>query len=301
MGLEVLVGRTALRAFTFPTILRKWTSTAATLGKRVRFIGDHRDYHCGSAAVSDYIFNTLQEHGFSMSSGDYDILLVNGEGSMCLGCRPFHKKMGEIRTALKQGKRVHLVNTVWNRNPYDYDPLLPRLCSIVARDVLSQNELRMVHGVESRVFLDFSFFSALRPSSDGVPNYGGKIVMTDFKRPRSREFVRHESEEFAYIDMRDNTWSNLVMGLKSASILVTGRHHAVCAAIRARVPFVALPGNSHKIEGLLATANVPIPLIHSLDEIPAAVDRVSSLASLYRELFDWAQVQPKWTAESLLG
>jgi hypothetical protein len=87
----------------------------------------------------------------------------------------------------------------------------------------------------------------------------------------------------------------------TASLLVTGRHHGVCAAIRARVPFVAMPGNSHKIEVLIASANIPIPLVRSSDEIPAAIAEVPSREPLYRELFDWAEAQPRWTAESLVA
>jgi hypothetical protein len=280
--------------------LRRWTATSGKNGKRVRFIGDHRRYHCGSASVSEYIRHSLAEHGFTLSNDDYDIMLVNGEGSMCLGCPPFHAKMQHIKTALNQGKRVHLVNTVWQQNPYHYDDLLPKLSSIVTREVLSQRELRSMHGIDSRVFLDFSFFSPLRPSGK-APNYQGKIVITDFAKRRSRDFVRYPSNEFAYIDMRTMEWSDFVSGLKTASVLVTGRHHGVCAAIQAGIPFVAMPGNSHKIEGLIATTNIPIPLVYSFDEISAAVNRVPSHAPLYRELFDWAKAQPKWTAESLIS
>jgi len=284
---------------TFLRGLRKWTSSTGKVGKRVRFVGDHGSYHCGSAAVSEHIYNTLAEHGFTVSNSDYDILLVNGEGSMCLGGPPFHKKMKHIKTALKQGKRVHLVNTVWQLNPYHYDDLLPKLGSIVTREVFSQRELLTIHGVDSRVNLDFSFFSALRPSGN-LPDYDGKVVMTDFPKPRSRHFFRYVCAEFVYVDMRAISWSDFVVGLKSASVLVTGRHHGFCAAMRARLPFVAMPGNSHKIEGLIATSKIPIPLVHSYEEIPSAVDRVPSYESLYRELFDWAEAQPRWTAESLI-
>jgi hypothetical protein len=281
-------------------LLRKWTSAAGRAGTRVRFVGDHRRYHCGSAAVSEYIRSTLAEHGFTVSKRDYDIMLVNGEGSMCLGCIPVHDKMRQIQTALNEGKRVHLVNTVWQQNPYDYDELLPKLSSVVTREVLSQRDLRTIHGVDSRVFLDFSFFAPLQPTGN-APDYAGKIVMTDFAKPRSRDFVRYAFDEFVFVNMRGIRWSDFVLGLKTASLLVTGRHHGVCAAIRARVPFVAMPGNSHKIEGLLASANIPIPLVRSPEDIPAAIDEMPSRESLYRELFDWAEAQPKWTAESLVA
>ena len=44
--------------------------------------------------------------------------------------------------------------------------------------------------------------------------------------------------------------------ISSTSLIVTGRFHMVCMAMLARTPFVALQGNTHKIEGLLADANL---------------------------------------------
>jgi Polysaccharide pyruvyl transferase len=42
----------------------------------------------------------------------------------------------------------------------------------------------------------------------------------------------------------------------SKSLIVTGRFHMVCMAMLARTPFVALPGNTHKTEGMLADAGL---------------------------------------------
>jgi polysaccharide pyruvyl transferase WcaK-like protein len=39
-------------------------------------------------------------------------------------------------------------------------------------------------------------------------------------------------------------------------LIVTGRFHMVCLAMLARTPFIALEGNTHKIEGVLADANL---------------------------------------------
>ena len=38
--------------------------------------------------------------------------------------------------------------------------------------------------------------------------------------------------------------------------IVTGRFHMVCMAMLAGTPFIALPGNTHKIEGMLEDANL---------------------------------------------
>ena len=48
----------------------------------------------------------------------------------------------------------------------------------------------------------------------------------------------------------------LLRSISSTSVIVTGRFHMVCLAMLARTPFIALQGNTHKVEGLLADANL---------------------------------------------
>jgi hypothetical protein len=79
--------------------------------------------------------------------------------------------------------------------------------------------------------------------------------------------------------------------LKTARLLVTGRQHAVYAACRARTPFLAVKGNSHKIEGLIAMAGADISLLDSPHEIPAALSDVEAHRAEYDRLFDWLEAQ----------
>ncbi len=49
---------------------------------------------------------------------------------------------------------------------------------------------------------------------------------------------------------------DLFKRISSKRLIVTGRFHMVCMAMLARTPFVALPGNTHKTEGMLADAGL---------------------------------------------
>jgi hypothetical protein len=49
---------------------------------------------------------------------------------------------------------------------------------------------------------------------------------------------------------------DLLRRISNKSLIVTGRFHMVCMAMLARTPFIALPGNTHKIEGMLADAEL---------------------------------------------
>ena len=91
---------------------------------RIRFavIGNHASYHCGSRAVMDYLLAVLpgdivigapDAYDDFRRRSDYDVLVVNGEGSMHHGAPTFRLKMEAIARAVSLGKKVHLVNSLW--------------------------------------------------------------------------------------------------------------------------------------------------------------------------------------------
>jgi hypothetical protein len=94
------------------------------------------------------------------------------------------------------------------------------------------------------------------------------------------------------------SWSRLVNSLRGAKLFVTGRHHGVYAACRAEVPFLAYRGNSHKIEGLIASAGVNIPVFDRPDNLNEQIELCLSLRSEYDALFHWMASRPKWKYEA---
>jgi hypothetical protein len=66
---------------------------------------------------------------------------------------------------------------------------------------------------------------------------------------------------------------NMFRRISSKSLIVTGRFHMLCMAMLARTPFIALPGNTHKIEGMLTDANLSSRYLSSL---PASRDEILS-------------------------
>ena len=45
-------------------------------------MGNHSKYHCGSGAVIQYLTKHIQNQGVLVKDDSYDLLVVNGEGSM---------------------------------------------------------------------------------------------------------------------------------------------------------------------------------------------------------------------------
>ncbi|HET6161768.1 MAG TPA: polysaccharide pyruvyl transferase family protein [Dongiaceae bacterium] len=264
---------------------------------RIRLAGDHSSYHCGSAAVVQTIAAELRRHGEIVTGEEFDLLVVNGEGSMHHGGQAFRDKMQLIETAQRAGRPAFLINTVWQDNPHDFDSALARCRQVVVREVLSQSAIAR-HGVAAEVLPDLSYFAPV--VKDEMIDFKGGIVMTDFLSRDFGCFVRLRSrwaERYPFVDMRAMSWSSLVRSLKTARLLVTGRHHAVYAACKARTPFLALAGNTHKIEGIMMTAGAEIPVFQKFSELRASIDEAEAWRSRYDLLFDWFERQRPWRLE----
>ena len=264
---------------------------------KFKIIGDHSDVHCGCQAVIDSIKHALPVGTVLVDNDDYDILLVNGEGSMHHDTGPFQRKMKDISASLDLGKRVVLINSVWQENSGNFDKVLKRLDGIYVREVMSRDDLILRHGVNSIVQPDLSLQAEIDPAADYV-DFKGRRVMTDFYSREFLSFVRMTDgflKRTAYVDMKRMGWSSFVNSLRTASMLITGRHHAVMAACKARVPFVMLSGNTHKVEGFLKTSGVNIPVCTSPLEIGNVVAWAALNGDAYEDLFDWVDSLPKWT------
>jgi len=263
---------------------------------RFRLLGDHSRYHCGSWAVTRHILTSMSRFGLFVKDDDYDILIMNGEGSMHHDSVAYVKKMAQMREAVDAGKQVFLVNSVWQENSNVDLDLLRQLDKIYVREVSSRNELLEKHGIESTLYPDLSFRCALsKPRKKR--NFAGKIVLTDFYSKEFKTFARWTGAEglkYPYIDMKKTKWPDMVASLKTAEMLVTGRHHAVYAACRAEVPFIAFAGNTHKIDGLLKAADVKIPMAQNREELPELIDWVRQNNAEYQKLFSWLKSFPAW-------
>lgn len=209
------------------------------------------------------------------------------------------RKLAEIAAATTRGKRVQLINTVWQENSAAAAEVLRACERVVVREVLSQRELERI-GACSEVMIDQSFFAPIESASP-VVDFGGQMVLTDFFSRDLGTFAKVTTQwtwSVPYIQMHEWTWSSLVRSLPSASVLVTGRHHAMYAACKARVPFLVLKGNTHKIEGLLASSGVDIPVFDTYPELRQALRSHAWKHYDFAALFDWMEAQQPWRVDS---
>ena len=263
---------------------------------RIRFVGDHSGEHCGCDAVSDVIKHEIESKGVLVNDKEqYDVLVVNGEGSMHHGSRNFLQKMTEIRIAQDNGKLCYLINSVWHQNPTDFDDCLRALDGIHVRGIRSHNDLKKNHNINSEYGIDLSYFATINESEEHV-DFCDSITCTDiFSSKTSFSWPSHPKySAWKFIDMRKYSWSGLVKSLRTSSFLIAGRHHAMYAACRARIPFVPVQGNSHKFEDLLETSGVGIPIARTMADITPIIRWAKANRKAYDQLYDWMDTQPAW-------
>lgn len=264
---------------------------------KIKIIGDHSNYHCGSSAVMSYLKSYVQRKAIIVNDDSYDLLIVNGEGSMHHDSQAHTKKMEALEAAIKSGRRGMLINSVWESNSGRFDSTLRDLSLITVRETMSQKELLKNHGVKSYAILDCSYFAKLEEPKVKI-DYNNQIVFTDFYSNEVKTFVRTTEtadSKQPYLDLRAQDWSSTVRGLKTAKLLVTGRHHAVYAACRAETPFIAFGGNTHKIQGLIEMSNFNIPICNNRAELPALIEWAAQNKNIYIDFFAWMRSQRKFS------
>lgn len=261
---------------------------------RVRILGDHSRVHIGCAAVWSVLQDAIRLQNVEIVDNDnFDVLVVNGEGSMHHGRPAFRNKMAALEDAVSRGRRAFLVNTLWQENPNSYDHVLRALDGIVVREAKSRDDLAKRHDIIAHASIDLSYFARVEPQGS-VLDFAGRIVVTDFLSPEYGNFVRATAGILAglpYLDIKEGSWDRLVRSLRTSSLLVTGRHHAVYAASKAKVPFIAVKGNSHKIEGLFQSAAVVIPVLENMAEAAEAVRTWDGDVREFEKLWRWLDEQ----------
>jgi len=206
--------------------------------------------------------------------------------------KTFIKKMSILQKAVDNKIPAYLLNTVWQNNSNEFDDTLKRLSGVTVRERESQRELKEKHNINSKVVIDASFFSVIDEKEKTI-NLDNKPVKTDFYFPDTKSWSQDKDifNNIMFFSMENISWSSFVLSLKTCSYLVTGRHHAIYAACKARIPFVASESNTHKISGLIASAGSKIPIASHPNELREIIPRLDDLRPEYEKLFDWMASQ----------
>lgn len=244
-----------------------------------------------------------------------DIVIINGEGTLHHDSRGAMLLTELAQFACNAGKPVALINTVWEKNA-KANTLLSCATVRYARECLSAAAMRRA-GFEVHVTPDLVMTCDLFPD----PPSPGPVIVTDdvrhdkalllasYARARGLGFYRMAPGPLLYSPRSIAQWSYLWASggftkqlrldrldvFKQARIIVTGRFHGVCLAILAQRPFLAISSNTHKIEGLLADAQLG-PCGSLLPDSELQTNPVQRIADAVREIDLLSQQESKLSA-----
>jgi hypothetical protein len=186
---------------------------------------------------------------------DVDAVIVNGEGTIHHGAG-LHL-LAILDLALSLGKGAFLVNAVI-QEVGAYEDTLVRLTDLVVRDARTAQYLEEM-GARPRLVPDSILEADFYPGHDD--SFKDKIIFTDCHWSRHDVFEQLGSAYATLADQaihfpleapeRFDDWRSSLMKFRAAKLIITGRHHGVYLALMAKTPFIALPSNTWKIEGLI--------------------------------------------------
>ena len=223
-------------------------------------LNNTRQYHNGCVIVVDYLIDrwSVNEYRYTKDLLDdidfskFDRVVLNGEGSLHHNTRTARRLLFALRNAQYAGCETHLVNSVWQEMPNKFDDVLQNCKTVQVREVYSQNEMSTKHGRNPTVAPDCSYLhdDVVERKFDHVKVYEGQYMKSNPYGVKGG---------YPRIDIFNQSWEEIVNRLRNCDLLITGRHHEMYAACVAECRFLATPGNTHKNEGLLASAGVDIP------------------------------------------
>jgi len=244
------------------------------MSKKAVFLNDTRDeQHLGcSLGISNIIkllkdrdveivdfFSRKQLEGdlaqLNKSLAKVDFVLVNGEGTL-----HHSPKTVKFLLELKREKPKVLLNCVWEKM-YCCKDLLNSFTYITVRESKSYDAItQVVSSDKVEVVPDLTFYSFgdLEISTVG---YGDSVL------PYVRSCLELQNNYFPIQSLCSHpNLQSYMSWMKGLELFVTGRFHGVCLAMMLQVPFLAIPSNSYKIEGLLKDCGCSELIIEDLSE-----------------------------------
>lgn len=265
----------------------------------ILILNDTSKYHYGSNHVINFLKDIFKDHSITLTKKSkerflegHDLLIINGEGTMHDNAKKA-KTLLKLATYAKQelGIKTMLVNSVWQRNTEDLTMQLQHFDYIGVREILSKNEITKYINKDVEVHLDLSYYANVPYEKYSLVNI---IVGNYYQDGKDSTLISNIGED-STIDIFNESWNTVVNKLRHAKLLVTGRHHEMYAACKARCPFIVLEGNTHKNSGLFKTFNVNIPVLSreaSISEIKQAIANIDQYQDEYKKLFDAMESYP---------
>ena len=280
------------------------------MSETIYLCGNHSAYHSGSKAVWDTLVKFVNELGIEIveSIELAKTVLVNGEGSMHHNKIHCNHKMRILNYAQQKEKNIYLINSLWENNKVEIPSGLREKNRVVLRENYSRDDLFENYNLLGSVVPDLVCFSdeskQILNKLERKKNKNQKLRIgsTDFYLKNMDNWVRFSTGKYSdtkYIDLKSLSWIEILNEVLDLDILITGRHHAICACLITKTPFIPLRSNSHKIEGLLASSNNNISCIKDIKELDNLIEKIinGTLDEDFEKAYEWIR---KFTIEDAI-
>ncbi len=265
------------------------------------FLGELRGFSARDEAVG--IQRVLHDNTLRAQIEAADAVVVNGEGTLHHGAGT---EYFAILGAAQQLKKMTLiVNAVFEAHT-GWLGVLSRLDDFCVRDQASLLHAQS-HGLRCRLVPD----SVLGAQFHKAPlmHLDHRIVVTDWHPARESDVGAALRIVLSRVDgafyyplqhgMQEHLWRHAPATWARAEWVFTARHHGVYLAVLAERPFVPLPSNTRKIEGLLQAAGVSIPMCTTVPQIEAAMLHAMEHMDEYQKLRQFLLAEPLTTFQCL--
>jgi hypothetical protein len=242
------------------------------------------------------LIGTSSQNHFTVDEATFgaaDILLVNGEGTIHHSGVRARFLLNLIARAKHTGKKVMLVNALFQQYEWPDEDILDGLSLLAVREPRSAR-FAAKFGGHPEILLDSAADPLFLAGGIAEQLSTGRVIGGFHEKGLLYDpFAEIDGQR---ITMRKRNFEDIVATLKCAEIYLTAQHHGAYAAALAGCPFVTTPSNSHKIEAFIEWTGLPIPICMSIQEIPAAMTFAIRNRTMYAELADFLRERPVLTA-----
>jgi len=94
--------------------------------------------------------------------------------------------------------------------------------------------------------------------------------------------------------MKNKSWNETLDKFSSTRVVLTGRFHGFMACLKTETRFIAYPGNTPKIDGVLEWFGSDTALVTDYTKLLESTKKSHKNLRYYTDLFEWTKTKTRW-------